>query len=78
LDSGMVAMSPFNSNLPDAAVADAKEAIAALESGERHAFDGPVRDQSGTVRVAEGEHLSDGDLLGMDWYVEGVQGKLPG
>ncbi|MBP5855542.1 BMP family ABC transporter substrate-binding protein [Marivibrio halodurans] len=78
LASGMVKLSPFNGNLPAEAISDAEAAIAAIESGERHAFDGPVRDQSGTVRVPEGEHLSDEGLLGMDWYVEGVQGKLPG
>ena len=27
--------------------------------------------------VAEGETISDGDLLKMDWYVEGVQGTIP-
>jgi simple sugar transport system substrate-binding protein len=78
LASGMVAMAPYNENLPEAAVKDAREAEAAIKAGERHPFDGPVYDQSGTLRVAEGEHLSDEQLLGMDWYVEGVQGKLPG
>lgn len=78
LDSGMVKMSPFNENLPAEAVADAQAAVAAMKSGERHAFDGPVRDQSGAVRIPEGEHATDEMLLGMDWYVEGVQGKLPG
>ena len=42
-----------------------------------HPFDGPIKDQSGKVVVSEGERLSDEDLLKMDWYVEGVQGKLP-
>lgn len=77
-DSGMVKMAAFNSNLPAEAIKDAEEAVAALTSNERHSFDGPVMDQSGTVRIPEGEHMSDEDLLSMDWYVEGVQGKLPG
>lgn len=78
LASGMVKMAPFNANLPAEAIADAEQAVADIKSGARHPFDGPVRDQSGAVRIAEGERASDEMLLGMDWYVEGVQGKLPG
>ena len=35
------------------------------------------KNQAGEVVVAKGKSLDDGALLGMDWYVEGVQGKLP-
>ena len=40
-------------------------------------FAGPIRDQSGAERVPEGQSLTDKDLLGMNWYVEGVEGELP-
>jgi simple sugar transport system substrate-binding protein len=76
IDTGMVEMAPYT-NMPDDVVALAKETEEKIRSGALHPFQGPVRDQSGTVRVAEGEVLSDGDLLGMDWYVEGVEGSLP-
>ena len=49
----------------------------AIADGSLHPFQGPVKDQDGKVRVAKGDALSDKDLLGMDWYVEGVVGKLP-
>jgi simple sugar transport system substrate-binding protein len=42
-----------------------------------HAFAGPIKNQKGEVVVKEGETVSDGDLLGMNWYVEGVQGSVP-
>jgi len=29
------------------------------------------------LMVAEGECLSDGDMLGMAWFVEGVEGAIP-
>jgi basic membrane protein A len=38
----------------------------------KHVYAGPLKDRDGTVRVAEGEVLGDGDLWGMDWFVEGV------
>ena len=41
--------------------------------GTVHPFAGPISNQAGEVAVAEGETLSDEDLLKMDWYVEGVQ-----
>lgn len=38
----------------------------------KHVFAGPLKDSSGTLRVKDGEVLGDGDLWGMDWFVEGV------
>ena len=74
---GMVVVASINESLPDNVRAKAMQAVEDLKSGKVHAFDGPVKDQSGKVRVPAGEHASDEMLLGMDWYVEGVQGKLP-
>ena len=77
LDTGMVEMAPFNEAIPKDVVDQAMAAIEGIKSGELHPFQGPVKDQEGNLRVKEGEVLSDGDLLSMDWYVEGVQGSLP-
>ena len=41
----------------------------------QHVFAGPLSDRDGTERVAEGEVLGDGDLWGMDWFVDGVSGQ---
>lgn len=44
-----------------------------LSEGEYDVFYGPILDNQGTLRVAEGESLSDRTLLQeIDWYVEGV------
>ncbi|WP_346907469.1 BMP family ABC transporter substrate-binding protein [uncultured Roseibium sp.] len=43
--------------------------------GGKQIFAGPLSDRDGTVRVKEGEVLSDGDLWSMDWFVEGVSGQ---
>ncbi len=42
-------------------------------AGTLHPFAGPIANQAGEVVVGEGEHLSDEQLLKMDWYVQGVQ-----
>ncbi len=36
-----------------------------------------MKDQSGKVVIAEGKQATDEQILKMDWYVEGVQGKVP-
>ena len=35
-------------------------------------FTGPINDHTGAEKVAAGVTLTDGELLSMDWYVEGV------
>lgn len=76
-DSGMVEMAPFNEVIPADTIASAKAAIEAIKSGELKPFTGPIKDQSGKVVVAEGVSMPDSDLLKMNWYVEGVEDKLP-
>ena len=75
-DSGMVEMAPYT-NMPADVAAMAEKTAAAIESGELHPFKGPIMDQSGKVVVQEGETLGDGELLKMNWYVKGVDDKLP-
>ena len=72
----MVNMAPYT-NLPDDVVAMAEDTAAKIKSGELHPFAGPVMKQDGTVAAAEGETLSDETLLGMNWYVKGIDDKLP-
>ena len=76
MSTGMVAMAPYT-NLPDDVVAMAKETQAKITSGEFHPFTGPIYKQDGSMAIGEGEHLDDGTLLRMNWYVKGVDDKLP-
>ena len=64
-------------NIPDDGKKLAMETETAIKSGKIHPFQGPIKDQDGKVRAKAGEVLDDGTLLGMNWYVEGVEGKLP-
>ena len=73
---GMVEMAPYT-NLPEDVAAMAMATQAKITSGEFHPFAGPIYKQDGTMAVGDGEHLDDGTLLGMNWYVKGVDDKLP-
>tara|TARA_R100000005_G_scaffold89765_1_gene60609 strand:- start:16107 stop:17183 length:1077 start_codon:yes stop_codon:yes gene_type:complete len=77
LDTGMVELSPYNEAIPEDVVALAEEARKGIIDGSIHPFTGPFKKQDGSVGAAEGETLGDDVLLGMDWYVEGVEGQLP-
>jgi len=77
LDTGMVKMAPYGDAVPEDVrqMADAIEA--SILDGSFHPFQGPIRNQQGELVVKEGEVLSDEVLLGLDWYVEGVEGSIP-
>jgi basic membrane protein A len=49
----------------------------ALAAGTTNAFVGPINKQDGTPWLAEGEFAPDGDILGMNFYVEGIVGEIP-
>ena len=76
LAAGMVKMAPYT-NMPEEVRKMAMDTQEAIRSGRLHPFTGPIRDQEGKLRVKAGERLSDRDLLGMNWYVAGVDDKLP-
>ncbi|MGY8863063.1 MAG: BMP family ABC transporter substrate-binding protein, partial [Pseudomonadales bacterium] len=75
MDANMVNMGPFI-NMPADVKAEAEATVAAIISGELHPFAGPVYKQDGSLAAAEGEVVDLGTLLGMDWYVQGVDDKL--
>jgi len=77
LAQGMIGLAPLNESVPDDVAALIDQRRSAIIAGDLHPFQGPVQDQSGEVRVPEGESMTDDALLRMNWYIEGVQGSLP-
>jgi simple sugar transport system substrate-binding protein len=73
---GTVEIAPYT-NLPDDVVKMATETAEKIRSGELFPFTGPITRQDGTVIGEAGKPLPDGDILGMNWYVKGVDDKLP-
>src|SRR5919106_924128 len=77
LKEGMVEIAPYGPAVP-AEVAQEADAIKnAIIAGELHPFAGPIHNQAGEQVVAEGQHLSDEEILRMDYYVQGIEGSLP-
>jgi len=62
--------------------ADAKAAVEKVQDkvvaeGNKFVFAGPIKDQSGAVKVPAGQSISYDDQMGMSWFVEGVIGEIP-
>ncbi|WP_323006148.1 BMP family ABC transporter substrate-binding protein [Pseudorhodobacter sp.] len=61
-----------------AEVKAAAEAVRdAISAGTLHPFTGPINKQDGSVWLTEGQTAPDGDLLGMNFYVEGITAEIP-
>jgi basic membrane protein A len=75
-NSGMVKMAPFT-NMPAEIAAMAEATEKAIADGKLHPFQGPVTKQDGTVVVKAGETLKDPEILGMNWYIKGIDDKVP-
>lgn len=76
LKDGILEMAPYT-NMPDDVKKMAEETEAKIKSGELHPFTGPINKQDGTPWLKAGEKADDATLLGMNFYVEGVDDKLP-
>ena len=46
-------------------------------SGKFHPFTGPLKKQDGNLFLKDGEVISDKALSSMNFYVQGIDGKLP-
>jgi simple sugar transport system substrate-binding protein len=76
IDTGMVGFAPYGDAVPADVRAAADAVKQGIVDGTLHPFTGPITNQAGEQVIGEGEILDDGVLLGMDWYVQGVQGEL--
>ncbi len=74
---GMVGIGEITDRVPEDVKAEALELKESIASGEYHPFTGPINKQDGSVWLEEGETAEDGTLLGMDFYVEGIEGEIP-
>lgn len=77
MNTGMVRMADYGPGVSAEARALADAAKAKIVSGEFHPFTGPLNKQDGSVFLKAGDKISDADLAGMTFYVQGIEGALP-
>ena len=76
LAEGVVDLAPFGPMVPKPVQDKVMAKKAEIISGKEKIFVGPIRDQQGAVRYAEGVVAPDQDLLSMGWFVQGVVGGV--
>ncbi len=78
LKSNLVHMAPYT-NMPDDVKKMAQETEAAIHDGKLHPFKCPVMGQDGKqIECKGGTHLSDEQILGMSFFIKGIDDKVPG
>ncbi len=76
MENGMVQMAPF-ANMSDETRAVAEETMAGIIAGDIHPFAGPILNQDGEEVVAEGEVAPLDMILGMNFYIQGIDDAYP-
>ncbi|KKM12842.1 membrane protein [Clostridiales bacterium PH28_bin88] len=76
MSDGIVDLGPYSDLVPEEVkkLVDAKKQE--ILSGKWDVFWGPIKDQTGAVKVAEGQKMTDAEMLSFDWFVEGVEGTI--
>ena len=77
IKDGVVVLTPLNAAIPVdvARLFDARKQ--AIVAGSLLPFAGPIKDNTGAVKVPAGSSLSVEDLGAINWYVDGVDGAVP-
>lgn len=77
LKEGLVGLAPYGSDVTEETKSIVEAERERIISGKWDVFTGPLTNQKGEVVLAEGQSMSDGDMLGMNWFVQGVEGEIP-
>jgi basic membrane protein A len=77
METGIVKLTSFSQDVPGEVRALVQEEQEKIINGTWDVFWGPIKDQNGNEKVAEGQKMSDQDILSFSWFVEGVEGEIP-
>ncbi|WP_406676753.1 BMP family ABC transporter substrate-binding protein [Neomoorella carbonis] len=77
MKDGVVDLGPFSDKVPQEVRDLVNKKKQEIIDGKFYVFQGPIKDQSGKVRVQEGQKMSHEEVLGFNWFVEGVEGEIP-
>ncbi|ANU66622.1 BMP family ABC transporter substrate-binding protein [Turicimonas muris] len=77
LKEGAISLENISDKVPADVVKKMEEVKAKINSGEFHPFTGPIKTNEGKDAVKAGETLPDDKLVTMNYYVDGVVGKVP-
>jgi len=77
IGTGMVKIGEITDAVPAEVKAEAEELIKKIGDGSYHPFTGPLKKQDGSEWLAEGKTPDDGELAGLNFFVEGIAAEMP-
>ena len=77
LSDGIVGLAPFGKTVSQATIDKVRKVEEQIKNDELEVFEGPIYNQAGELVVKRGEVPSLDELLSMDYFVKGMEGKLP-
>ncbi len=77
IKEGLADIAPFGKNVPQEVQDLVNEKKQEIIDGNLEVFTGPIYDNNGELRVAEGKTMTVEEILAMDWFVKGVNGIIP-
>ena len=77
IGAGMVIIGDLNDKIPASVKKEAMAIRDGIAAGTLHSFTGPINKQDGSPWLKAGETADVGTLLGMNFYVEGIEGDIP-
>ena len=77
MQDDVVYTADWNADIPADMVARIGAKQIEIRDGSFVVFKGPLTDQAGVERVAEGVSMTDEEILSMDWHVAGITTPLP-
>jgi basic membrane protein A len=78
LESGIVVLSEMSPQVPASVRVLVDQEKDRILEGTWDVFCGPLKGQQGNIVVPQGSCMNDGDMLNMNFFVEGVVGTIPG
>ncbi len=76
IEDGIVDLSPISPLVSEEIKKDVAEVKQKIKDGQWDVFWGELKDNDGNVKQKAGEKMSDGDMLTMQWFVDGVIGNV--
>ena len=75
IEAGWAKLAPFGGSVDDETRQLVLDTVEGLRDGSISPFTGPIYDQDGGVRIADGETATDEYLQGVDWLAQGIVGR---
>jgi basic membrane protein A and related proteins len=72
-----IVLSKLNPAVPADVAKLFEERKQAIADGKLAPFAGPIKDNTGTVKVPAGKEMTMDELVAFNWYVDGVAGSIP-